>query len=94
MRLYARPQVAAVQWSKDVSRFWSEQAREAYTDIDPRQIPAHRVTGSKVVPTDSAKLARIHVMTDAGTYLIILVRDATDREWKVERVVVPDPEVG
>lgn len=94
MSLFARRDVSADRWIKDLTPLLTPQAAEDYAYTDPANVPATKVTGpAKVVPTDSATLARIHIPTDAGTYLVVLTRD-TDSAWRVARITPPETEVG
>lgn len=95
MRLYARPTVDAATWWRDLSEYFTPQASIDYQTVDPANIPAKKVTGqAKLLPSSSPNLARAHVMTDYGTYLVIMSRGAEDPTWKVARVVPPEEGVG
>ena len=95
MRLYARPSVDAATWWRDLSDYFTPQASIDYQTVDPANIPAKKVTGqAKLLPSSSPNLARAHVMTDYGTYLVVMSRGAEDPTWKVARVVPPEEGVG
>lgn len=92
MTLFARRTVDADRWIKDLRPWLTPQAAEDYSYTDPANVPATKVTGTpKVIPTDSATLARVHVPTDAGTYLVVLTR-ADSATWKVARITPPETE--
>jgi hypothetical protein len=94
MRLYARPDVDAGRWLRDLAPYFSVTAQQDYQGTDPATIPARQVTGRPgVVATDSTRLARVHVPTDAGMYLVVLSRSPADPTWRVERIRPPE-EVG
>ena len=94
MVLFARPGVDAARWMKDLDPYLSAQAQQDYQGTAPANVPARKVTGrAAVVATDSTRLARVHVPTDAGVYLVVLSRSASDPTWRVERITPPE-EVG
>lgn len=94
MVLFARPGVDATRWMKDLEPYLSPQAQQDYQGSNPANVPARKVTArAAVVATDSARLARVHVPTDAGVYLVVLSRSPGDPTWRVERITPPE-EVG
>ena len=95
MRAFARPSAPAGEWWREFSAFLTPQAIADYTGTDPANVPAHRVTGpGRVIGTDSDLLARIQVPTDAGSYLVLLVRSPEVPDWRVDRLLPPEQRVG
>ena len=91
MVLFARTGVGADRWMKDLEPYLSAQAQQDYQGTDPANVPARKVTGrATVVATDSARLARVHVPTNAGVYLVVLSRSPSDPTWRVERITPPE----
>lgn len=91
MTLFARRTVPAQQWIDELAVYMTPQAAQDYRYVDPANVPAAAVTGpGKVIPTDSAWLARVQVPTDAGAYLVILSRTEEDPRWRVARFTPPE----
>lgn len=80
----------ATAWIAALAPYLTPTALEAYRHTDPRRVTATRIQSTAVVPTDSAALARVHVVADDGTWLVILSR-ASGQDWRVERFVPPEP---
>lgn len=92
MGLFARRDVSAARWWRDLVPLLSPAAAQAYRYTDPRNVPPTTVTGPGVVTRDSTgQLARVAVATDVGSYLVILSRSTdTPPAWRVERFVPPE----
>lgn len=88
---YARPHMREKRWHADLARYLTAQAAADYAHTDPRNVPARRVTGKpSIVATNSDRVARVHLMTDAGTYLVVLVRTSDTTHWQVSSIVPPE----
>lgn len=91
MTLFARQSVTAEQWIDELAVYMTPQAAQDYSHVDPNNVPATAVTGpGKVIPTDSAWLARVQVPTNVGAYLVILSRTEEDPTWRVARITPPE----
>lgn len=91
MTLFARRTVPAQQWIDELAVYMTPQAAQDYRYVDPANVPPTSITGpAKVVPTDSAWLARVQVPTDVGAYLVILSRTEEDPAWRVARFTPPE----
>ncbi len=95
MRLFARRDVPARVWIEDLAPYLTATAQHDYAGTQPANVPPTKITGAaKLVPTDSRVLARAHVPTNAGTYLVVMRRTDSDPAWQVERITHPEKYAG
>lgn len=91
MRLYVRRDVSAEQWLTDLEPHLSPAARQAYEGTDPAHGAPIKITGRpKLLDGGSGYLAKVHIMTNEGTYLVLLSRENGDAPWRVERFTPPE----
>lgn len=91
MRRFARRAVDAETWSRELLSLLTPAAQAAYSGTDPANVPASAVTGpGMLAASTSAFLARVSVPTDAGAYLVLLVRTGSAAPWLVERLTPPE----
>lgn len=91
MTLFARREVPAQRWLDDLAPLLTPPAAQAYAGTDPAKVPPAKVTGrASITPASVSRLARVAVPTDAGVYLVILSRNATDPRWLIERITPPE----
>jgi hypothetical protein len=86
MRLYARPETPAAAWLSDLYPMLSARAQTALATVNPTSIPATTVTGPATAsPDDWGTFGTVRVPTDAGIYLVIVVRMDDASPWRVDR---------
>jgi hypothetical protein len=91
MECFARPSLDHETWWADLEPLLSAEARDDYSFVDPRNVPASSVTGPAVLVDDtSAYIAVVEVPTDVGVYTLTLSRLHGDAPWSTERIVPPD----
>lgn len=91
MRLFVRQDVSAAKWWTDLEPLLTPQAAQAYEGTDPTWGAPIKVTGkADLVEGGSAYLARVHFLTNQGTYLVLLSRSAARDPWLVERFTPPE----
>lgn len=91
MQAFTRRDVGAVVWSRGLLPLLTPAAQAAYEGTDPSNVPARAVTGpGALAASPSAFLARVSVPTDAGAYLVLLVRSGAGAPWLVERLTPPE----
>lgn len=91
MDLYIRRDVSPEEWLNDLEPHLSPTALQAYEGTDPSNGPQIKVTGRpKLLDGGSAYLAKVHIMTTDGTYLVLLSRQNGDSPWLVERFTPPE----
>ncbi|WP_028273017.1 hypothetical protein [Arthrobacter sp. UNC362MFTsu5.1] len=88
---FARPAMGEKQWANDLARWLTPQATADYSAVDPANIPANRVTGPATLSVDEANGYGVTaaVPTNAGTYIVQLLRTGKDAPWKVNRFTPP-----
>lgn len=88
---FARPAMGEKQWANDLARWLTPQATADYSAVDPANIPANRVTGPATLSVDEANGYGVTaaVPTNAGTYIVQLLRTGKDAPWKVNRLTPP-----
>ena len=88
---FARPSLTADEWWKQLAPLLTDQAQQDYQDVDPANVPAHKVTGPGKVTDESARLAvRVAVPTDAGSYTVILIRQDGESPWLAAQFIPPE----
>lgn len=93
MTLFARRAVSADRWWMELAPLLSARAAQDYRYTDPANVPATEVTGTgTVLPSQTARIGRVSVPTDAGVYLVVLSRTDTAPGWVVERFTPPEGE--
>lgn len=91
MRLYVRRDVTADQWWKQLEPLLTPAAAQAYDGTDPTSGRSIKITGGpKLVNGGSAYLARVHLATNQGTYMVLLSRDGAGDPWLIERFTPPE----
>ena len=86
----ATPGENAQQWWAQLSPLMSQTGREVYEFVDPANVPVTKVTGTAAVePAASARVARVKVPTDAGEYVVVLVRSDESPAWAADRLIAP-----
>lgn len=84
---FARPSIPEEQWWNELLPLLSQKGAVAYEGTLPSNIPVTTVTGSAVVLDASTDVATlVEVPTDAGPYIVTLVRGSTDEPWLAERI--------
>jgi hypothetical protein len=87
MTAFAQPDQSADAWWAGLSPLLTPTAATAYSGTDPAEIPASTVTGPAWLgETPSSFLATVFVPTDAGNYVVMLVRDDGAAPWLAERI--------
>lgn len=87
---YARPDLGHEAWWAGVGPLMTQRARTDYVWVDPSRVPAAQVSGpGELVDEDSAWTARVRVPTDAGVWLVVLVRADGASPWLVARLDLP-----
>jgi len=88
---FARPTVEEQQWANDLARWLTPQATADYSAVDPANIPASRVTGPAKLTVDESNGYGVAaaVPTNAGIYMLQLLRTGKDAPWKVNRLTPP-----
>jgi hypothetical protein len=105
MRAFARPQLSAAAWWKDLAPMLSPTAAAAYQGTDPQNVPVHAITGTARLAPASASgsgsgsgsgspestpyLARVQVPTDVGICTVLLSRTDQAAPWLMERITLP-----
>ena len=90
MGAFARPDTGAAEWWSALQPYLTANARAAYQDTDPAQVPTRSVTGPAVLVEDSSPyLAGVDVPTDVGVYRVLLAREGEGAPWLVERLTPP-----
>ncbi len=91
MRLFVRRDVSPETWWRDLEPMMTAAAAQAYDGTDPASGAPVKITG-KPAPVEggSAYLARIHIPTNQGTYMVLLSRASNDEPWLVERFTPPE----
>lgn len=91
MRLYVRRNVTADRWWSDLEPLLTPTAAQAYDGTDPTSGAPIKVTGKpSLVEGGSAHLARVHISTNQGTYMVLLSRDEAADGWLIERFTPPE----
>lgn len=87
---FAHPDLPKDQWWAGLEPHLTDYAAEAYYYVDPSTIPISAVTGSgTLVASESALVAVVEVPSNAGTYEVLMIRDAADAPWRAERLTPP-----
>lgn len=90
MRAFARPGEDAATWWSELEPLLTHAAAVAYEGTDPANVPASAVTGAASLEDESTPyLAPVSVATDAGVYVVLLVREGAGAPWLVERLTPP-----
>lgn len=91
MTLFARQDVDAQTWWSELVPLLSAKAAQDYRYVDPANVPVTEMTGSvKLLPQETASVARVSIPTNAGVYLVVLSRTAAEPRWVVERFTPPE----
>lgn len=84
---FARPSLPEEQWWNELLPLLSQKGAVAYEGTLPANIPVTAVTGASVVLDASTDVATlVEVPTDAGAYIVTLVRGSTTEPWLAERI--------
>ena len=84
---FARPALSEQQWWNELLPLLSQKGAVAYEGTLPSNIPVTAVVGTPTVLEASTDVATlVSVPTDAGDYIVTLVRDSVDRPWLTERI--------
>lgn len=84
---FARPSLPEEQWWNELLPLLSQKGAVAYEGTLPSNIPVTAVTGAAVVLDASTDVATlVEVPTDAGPYIVTLVRGSTTERWLAERI--------
>ena len=84
---FARLSLPEQQWWTELLPLLSQKGAVAYEGTLPSNIPVTTVTGAAVVLDASTDVATlVEVPTDAGAYIVTLVRGSTDEPWLAERI--------
>lgn len=91
MELFARRTVSAQQWQADLAPYLTPQAAQAYSHVDPMNVPPTKITGKvTLTPASTPLVARVSVPTDAGVYLVIMARTDESPTWLADRIMPPE----
>lgn len=91
MGRFARPSLDHETWWAELEPLLSVEARDDYSFVDPRNVPASSVTSPALLVDDtSAYLAVVEVPTDVGVYTLTLSRLHDDAPWAAELIMPPD----
>lgn len=84
---FARPSMPEQQWWAELLPLLSQKGAVAYEGTLPSNIPVSAVTGTPAVLEASTDVATlVEVPTDAGAYIVTLVRGSTEEPWLAERI--------
>ncbi len=84
---FARPSLDETQWWNDLLPLLSQKGAVAYEGTLPSNIPVTAVTGPASILEASTEYATlVEVPTDAGPYIVTLVRGSADEPWLAERI--------
>lgn len=84
---FARPSLPEEQWWNELLPLLSQKGAVAYEGTLPSNISVTAVTGAGVVLDASTDVATlVQVPTDAGAYIVTLVRGSTKEPWLAERI--------
>lgn len=84
---FARPDLPEQQWWNELLPLLSQKGAVAYEGTLPSNIPVTAVTGTAAVMDASTDVATlVQVPTDAGDYIVTLVRGSTEEPWLAERI--------
>ena len=84
---FARPTLPEEQWWNELLPLLSQKGAVAYEGTLPSNIPVTAVTGAAVLLPASTDVATlVEVPTDAGIYVVTLVRGSTEESWLAERI--------
>jgi hypothetical protein len=91
MGVFAHPDLAYDQWWPPLRALLSPSAVNAYESVDPARIPVRAVTGTpRVIDKRSALMTQVEVPTDAGVYVVTLLRLDGAAPWLAERLHPPE----
>lgn len=84
---FARPALPEEQWWNELLPLLSQKGAVAYEGTLPSNIPVTAVTGTAAVLEASTDVATlVEVPTDAGPYIVTLVRGSSAEPWLAERI--------
>lgn len=84
---FAQSALSAEEWMEQMTPLLSPTGYDAYTGIDPAQIPVHQVTGAgRNLPASTDVSLIVHVPTDVGSYNVTLTRRDVSVAWLAERI--------
>lgn len=89
MSAFARPDAPQEQWWADLEPLLSQQAAEEYAWVDPANIPISSASEPEQLDEVSPSVARVHVETDEGTYVVTLSREGDSHDWLAEDLAPP-----
>jgi len=91
MAAFARPSLDYTTWWSELSPLLTQEGQEAYSYVEPANVPATAVTGpARLVAETSAYVANVEVPTDVGTYTLVLTRDDAASPWRASRFTPPE----
>jgi hypothetical protein len=83
---FAHPELSKAEWLQALSPYLTLSAALAYKTVNPATIPAHSVINAGTMqPGSTGAIATVDVPTDAGTFRVVLQRQA-DTTWLVETI--------
>jgi len=84
---FARPTLPESQWWGELLPLLSQKGAVAYEGTLPSNIPVTAVTGpATVLPASTEVATLVEVPTDAGLYVVTLVRGSPNEPWLAERI--------
>lgn len=91
LRAFSRPQLDAATWWAELSPLLTAQALQDYQHVDPARIPAHGVVGGGTIVDDtSTYVVSVSVPTDAGAYVVTLIRSDGTAPWLASLFTPPE----
>ncbi len=84
MRAFARPHLTDELWHEGVAGLMTPQGAEMFAYVDPANVAPTSAEEATALPNESASLAEVHVATDAGAYLVTMIRTSAAGPWLVE----------
>lgn len=88
-RAFARTDLPQQQWWDGVAGYFTPAASAIYQSTDVANVPVHKVVegSAKLRPSSTKFRAEATVDTDAGTYIVTMIR--AGGEWLVDRATPP-----
>lgn len=88
---FGRPQLPYDVWWAELEPLLSQKAAQDYANVDPANVPVQLITGpGKIVDDTSAYVAQVAVPTNAGEYILLMMRKQGGDPWLVERFQPPE----
>lgn len=90
LRAYSDRDLDYTAWFAQLEPYLHPTAVDAYSTVDPANIPAFTITGDAVTTSTSTDTyAVVYVPTSVGDYTVELRRDSTGASWGVTRLQPP-----